>query len=118
MMMGDSMGKTDHIGRAIWPQSLNRVLGIRFFSKTQMADASGLDLEVAERLIQTLLEMGVAQPWLAPKCPKCGYVWAEYLGEDDLHPTTKCPLCNHEEETETMQFFHVYEMIGTPDDNE
>ena len=110
------MDKEDKVGVPIWPMSLNRVLGLRFFSATQLAQGSNLNTDDAKNVIDSLLEMGVIQPWLAPKCPKCSYIWAEYLGEDDYKPKTTCPVCNHTSKTDEMTFYHVYEMLEPPED--
>ena len=106
-------GMDDRVGHAIYPHQLDRVLGKRFTSVSQIARRSGITIEQGKAAAEYLLKVGMLQPWLAPKCSHCTYTWPAFLGEDDITETVMCPMCNEVLDTDDVNMFEVYEMIGS-----
>jgi len=108
------MGEDDHIAKPIYPQNLDRVLGIRFTSASQLADVVGISLVEAKRSIDFLISIHYIEPWIAPKCEKCGYAWPLCTeSEETQAPEEDCPICNHPL-SETTELYTVYRLPKKP----
>jgi hypothetical protein len=108
------MDDDDQIARPIYPQNLDRVLGIRFTSASQLAGRVGISIEEAKRSIDFLMSIHYVEPWLAPKCENCGYVWPLCKeSEEDRAPDEDCPICNHPLSEKTT-LYTVYLLLREP----
>lgn len=95
-------------GKAIWPADVERVLGIHYFSASQLMRSTSLEKEQLTLAIEVLVETGVLEQWLAPECPECQYVWPQALNSEMRPPQTICPVCNHQERTQDLKYYQVY----------
>lgn len=101
----------DIVGRPILPTNLDRVLGKKFVSESQLRENAGLTKHQSNKSIGVLIERGLLQKWVAPKCLACAYVWPEYPSEDDIEEEIFCPLCNETTPSEFITFYDVYKVM-------
>jgi len=104
----------DTVGKAIFPADLPRVLGLRFFSKTQIAEKVDLKSSEAEAVISCLLSMRFIEAWEAVRCPDCGYMWPSVKASEEEDDTQVpgslcCPICN--EDFSPKWVYRVYKML-------
>jgi hypothetical protein len=104
----------DKVGKPIYPQDIDRVLGKRFFSGTQIASQTNLTPKQKEATISFLLSQGLIDSWLAPKCPACEYTWPICQEEDDIPAKIECPLCNEEFSQKEASFYEIFKMLKDP----
>jgi len=106
----------DTVGKPIYPQDIDRVLGKRYFSGTQIASQTNLTPKQKEATISFLLGQGLIESWLAPKCPFCEYTWPVCQDEDDIPAKIECPLCNEGFTAKEASFYEIFKMIKDPSD--
>lgn len=119
--MPDTDAPDDVVRLPIWPFELTRALGTGFFSLTQMAKNTSMELEEAREAVESLERHGLLQAWLAPKCLTCGYLWPAFPDEESVEPEVCCPMCNAVHDVEDLQFYRIYEMdeaVSFDDDDE
>ena len=108
------MGAEDWVAKPIFPRNLNRILGIQFTSASQLAERVGITIEQSRTALKYLLSVGYVEPWIAPKCNNCDYIWPLCKeDEEDQIPKEDCPICNHPITAKTV-FYTIYKMLKEP----
>ncbi len=105
----------DIIGEIIW--DIKRILGIRYFSATQLAEKCGLNLQKSKSAIDYLIKTGFAIPYIAPKCLNCSYVWPEYEADEEIEEEIFCPVCNEFSDSQDATFYVVYKILSPPEED-
>jgi len=93
---------------------VRRVLGIKFFSASQLAEKCGLSEKKSKAAVNYFLKTKMAVPYIATRCLHCGYVWPEYEADEEIEEAVLCPLCNEYSESEDATFYIVYRMVSPP----
>lgn len=103
---------SEFLGLPIYPNNLNRVLGINFFTVSQFMKNTHMTRTQVESAVQDMLHSGVLEEWLASECTECKYVWPEVPNNDTSKPKTIiCPICNTRIDPVEVQFYQAYKLL-------
>lgn len=108
------MPKTDRVFKPIFPKDLDRVLGVRYFSATQIAEKSGLTEDQKNATVKYLLRNDFIELWYAVKCPSCTYMWPLTPDEKKIPKKIFCPMCNDTFGQKEGTYYEVYHMLREP----